>query len=137
MEDSLSKKLPLPVEEARKLLGPGDIHLRDICRAMNVAAVYRDGRLVFTGKSGDVDRAMAAVDRLRHELKVSGKLSDHSIGKALDFPTPHDSRKGRKDHSEDPRPGAVPAGDERHGHCIQHRARRYRKDVPCGGQGGE
>ncbi|MFO7951121.1 MAG: PhoH family protein [Candidatus Fermentibacteraceae bacterium] len=91
MEDSISRKLPLPVEEARKLLGPGDIHLREICRAMNVAAVYRDGRLVFTGGKTDVDRALATVDRLRHELRVSGKINDHSIRKALDFPAPHDA----------------------------------------------
>lgn len=91
MDESLSKQVSVPLEEARKLLGPGDTHLREICRAFGVAAVYRDGRLVFTGSKPDVERALASVDRLRHELESAGELSEQSLRKALDFPQKHDS----------------------------------------------
>jgi phosphate starvation-inducible PhoH-like protein len=91
MKETETRDVPLTEEQAKRLLGPGDANLRKICSALGVAAVYREGRLVFTGKRGAVSRALAVVERLRHEVLSNGSVSQQSLVKALDFPESHDS----------------------------------------------
>jgi phosphate starvation-inducible PhoH-like protein len=90
MKDKETKSLPLSAEQARRLLGPGDANLRKICSSLGVAAVYRNGSLVFTGEEGAVSRALAVVERLKHYIKSSKSVNEQSLEKALDFPDTHD-----------------------------------------------
>ncbi len=91
MQDhSKDEIINLSRESAAKLFGPGDSNLRYICRKLDVKAVYRDGRLNFSGSRSAVEKAKAVIVRLEHELKASGSLSDHSIDAALSFPKKHD-----------------------------------------------
>jgi phosphate starvation-inducible protein PhoH and related proteins len=80
----------LPRESAAKIFGTGDANLRNICRTLNVKAVYRDGSVFISGSERAVEKAIAVVERLEHELEVSGFLSDHSVDAALSFPDKHD-----------------------------------------------
>ncbi len=91
MQDhSLDKKINLSRESAAKIFGPGDANLRNICRTLDVKAVYRDGSLNLSGSRIAIEKAKAVIARLEHELKVSGSLSDHSVDSALSFPEKHD-----------------------------------------------
>ena len=91
MQDhSRESKKNLSREYAAKIFGPGDTNLRDICRKLDVKAVYRDGCLSFSGNGQSVERALAVIARLEHEIKAAGSLSDHSIDAALSFPEKHD-----------------------------------------------
>jgi len=82
--------IPLPAEEAGVIFGTGDGSLRVICQRLDVTATYRDGILTFQGSPTAVAKASAVISRLRHELTVSGALSDHSLEAALGFPDRHD-----------------------------------------------
>ncbi len=90
MKETETRAVPLSEEQAKRLLGPGDANLRKRCSGLGVAAVYREGSLVFTGKRGSVARALAVVERLRHEMASNGNVSKQSLMKALDFPGSHD-----------------------------------------------
>jgi phosphate starvation-inducible PhoH-like protein len=90
MKETETRAVSLTEEQAKRLLGPGDANLRKLCSALGVAAVYREGSLVFTGKRGAVARALAVVERLRLEITTNGKVSEQSLMKALDFPGSHD-----------------------------------------------
>ncbi len=72
------------------IFGTGDGNLRRICRKLEVKAVYRNGTLSLSGNRPSVDRAIAVIARLEHEIKASGSLSDHSIDAALSFPEKND-----------------------------------------------
>ncbi len=90
MKETETRAVPLSEEQAKRLLGPGDANLRKMCSILGVAAVYREGNLVFTGKRGSVAKALAVVERLRHEMASNGNVSKQSLMKALDFPGNHD-----------------------------------------------
>ena len=91
MQDhSKESKINLSRESAARIFGTGDTNLRYICRKLDVKAVYRDGSLSFSGNGPSVDRALAVIARLEHEINSSGSLSDHSIDAALSFPEKHD-----------------------------------------------
>lgn len=91
MKDSpVSTSLPLPRESASEIFGTGDRNLRNICRSLDVRAAYRDGTLNLSGGRSAVEKAVAVFSRLEHELRVSGKLSDHSVNAAMSFPDSHD-----------------------------------------------
>ncbi len=83
-------KILLPGESAAKIFGTGDINLRNICRSLDIKAVYRDGILNISGSKIAVKKAKAVIARLEHELNAAGLLSDHSIDAALSFPEKHD-----------------------------------------------
>lgn len=80
----------LPPGEAGLVLGPGDSWLRLVCSRLGVQAVYRDGRIVFTGEAAE--KAACVIDRLREDLAASGAVHEMTLYKALDFPAPCDSR---------------------------------------------
>ncbi|NLP05303.1 PhoH family protein [Candidatus Fermentibacteria bacterium] len=82
----------LPPEEAGLVLGPGDSWLRLVCSRLGVQAVYRDGRIVFTGEASAAEKAACVIDRLREDLAASGEVREMTLYKALDFPAPCDSR---------------------------------------------
>ncbi len=82
----------LPPEEAGLVLGPGDSWLRLICSRLGVQAVYRDGRIAFTGEASAAEKAACVVDRLREDLAATGEVREMTLYKALDFPAPCDSR---------------------------------------------
>ncbi len=86
MKKAESRRIPLTPDDAGKLLGPGDENLREICRVLGVAAVYREGNLVFTGPRESLDRAQAASERLMASIQASGKISRSALAKALEFP---------------------------------------------------
>jgi phosphate starvation-inducible PhoH-like protein len=90
MKDTETRAVSLPEEQAKRLLGPGDRNLRTLCSELGVAAVYRDGSLVFTGRPGSVARALAVVERLRLEITTNGNVSEQSLMKAMEFPGSHD-----------------------------------------------
>jgi phosphate starvation-inducible PhoH-like protein len=90
MRETETISVPLSEEQAKRLFGSKDANLRKMCSVLGVAAVYREGSLVFTGKRGSVARALAVVERLRHEITSNGNVSDQSLMKALDFPAGHD-----------------------------------------------
>ncbi len=90
MPDTSESGAPLSAEVAGKLFGPQDANLRKICEGLGISAVYRDGRLLLSGESAAVDRGMAVISRLRHEIEVSGGLSPHSLDAAMGFPDSHD-----------------------------------------------
>ena len=89
-DHSIDKKISLSKESASRIFGSGDNNLRNICRTLDVKAVYREGILHFSGSSSSVEKAKAVILRLEHELKTSSNLSDHSIDTALSFPEKHD-----------------------------------------------
>ncbi len=89
-DQSINEKINLSEHSAANIFGTGDINLRNICRSLNVKAIYRDGQLTITGSRKQTMKARAVILRLEHELKVSGSLSDHSIDTALSFPEEHD-----------------------------------------------
>ena len=68
------------------LLGPADENIREICRVLGVAAVYRDGNLVYTGSRENLDRAQAVTERLIASIQSNGRVSKSALGKALEFP---------------------------------------------------
>jgi phosphate starvation-inducible PhoH-like protein len=80
------RRIPVPPDDARHLLGSGDANLREICRALGVSAVYRDSTLIFSGTPRSLDRAQAAVERLLAEYRSCGKVSAGALVKALEFP---------------------------------------------------
>ncbi len=80
------RRIPVSPDDAQKLLGPGDGNLRDICRVLGVAAVYRDAILVYTGEKSALDRAQAVTERLVAEIQINGRISKSTLHKALDFP---------------------------------------------------
>ena len=80
------RRIPVSPEDAQKLLGAGDRNLREICRILGVAAVYRDASLVYTGESSALDRAQLVTERLVAEIQSSGRLSGSAFQKALEFP---------------------------------------------------
>ncbi len=80
------RRIPVSPEDAQKLLGPGDRNLREICRILGVAAVYRDASLVYTGERPALDRAQLVTERLVTEIRSSGRLSGSAFNKALEFP---------------------------------------------------
>ncbi len=86
MKNADSRRIPLTPEDAATLLGPGDGNLREICRALGVAAVYRNGHLVYTGPREALDRAQAATERLMASVQASGTISKSALAKALEFP---------------------------------------------------
>jgi phosphate starvation-inducible PhoH-like protein len=81
-----SRRIPVSPDDAAKVLGPGDGNLREICRVLGVAAVYRNASLVFTGERPALDRAQAVTERLVAEIQISGRVSKSALHKALDFP---------------------------------------------------
>lgn len=80
------RRIPVSPDDAQKLLGPGDGNLREICRVLGVAAVYRDAILVYTGEKSALDRAQAVTERLVAEIQINGRISKSTLHKALDFP---------------------------------------------------
>jgi len=86
MKKAESRRIPLAADDAGRLLGPGDENLREICRVLGVAAVYRDGYLVFTGQRESLDRAQAVSERLMASVQASGEISRSALAKALEFP---------------------------------------------------
>lgn len=86
MKESDSRRIPLTPDDARRLLGPGDENLREICRVLGVASVYRNGNLVYSGPRKSLDRAQAATERLMAEAQASGRISKSALAKALEFP---------------------------------------------------
>ncbi len=89
-DHSRESKIHLSRESAARIFGTGDCNLRYICRHLDVKAVYRDGSLNLSGSETSVEKALAVIARLEHEIKASGSLSDHSIDAALSFPEKHD-----------------------------------------------
>jgi len=87
---SIVKKINLSRESASKIFGTGDTNLRNICKTLDIKAVYRNGSLSLTGSSTAVEKGKAVITRLEHELKAARCLSDHSIDAALSFPEKHD-----------------------------------------------
>jgi phosphate starvation-inducible PhoH-like protein len=90
VRETETRAVPLTEDQAKRLLGPGDANLRKMCSALSVGAVYRDGKLVFSGSPGAVSRALSVVQRLRHDVTTNGNVSEQSLMKALDFPGDHD-----------------------------------------------
>lgn len=86
MKSAAGRRIPLPPEGARHILGPGDVHLREICRELGVSAVYRDSTLLLSGSPRSLDRAQAAVERLITELRSCGSVSSAAVTKAMEFP---------------------------------------------------
>lgn len=86
MKPSSSRRIPIPPEVARHILGPGDANLREICRELGVSAVYRDSTLVFSGSARALDKAQATVERLLAVMNSCGAVSASAVAKALDFP---------------------------------------------------
>ncbi len=86
MKKNESRRIPLTPDDAGKLLGPGDENLREICRELGVAAVYRNGSLVYTGSRQNLDRAQAATERLMACLQAHGGISRSALAKAIEFP---------------------------------------------------
>lgn len=86
MKPSSARRIPIPPEAARLILGPGDANLREICRELGVSAVYRDSTLVFNGSSRALDRAQATVERLISVLNSCGTVNASQVAKALEFP---------------------------------------------------
>lgn len=86
MKQSSGRRIPVAPEDARLILGPGDSHLREICRALGVSAVYRDSTLLFSGTPRALDKAQAAVERLLAEVRSCGFVSPSAVAKALEFP---------------------------------------------------
>lgn len=86
MKKADSRRIPLTSDDAGKLLGPGDGNLREICRVLGVAAVYRNGYLVYTGPRESLDRAQAATERLIASIQSNGRISRSTLAKALEFP---------------------------------------------------
>ncbi|MCK5786630.1 MAG: PhoH family protein [Candidatus Sabulitectum sp.] len=80
------RRIPVSPDDARKLLGPGDANLRDICRILGVAAVYRDASLIYTGEKTALDRAQSVTEKLVLEIQSSGRISKSTVQKALEFP---------------------------------------------------
>lgn len=80
------RRIPVSPDDAQKLLGPGDGNLREICRVLGVAAVYRDAILVYTGEKSALDKAQAVTERLVAEIQINGRISKSTLHKALDFP---------------------------------------------------
>lgn len=89
-DHSIDEKISLSRESASRIFGSGDSNLRNICRTLDVKAVYREGTLYFSGSTLSVAKAKAVILRLEHELKASSSLSDHSVDTALSFPEKHD-----------------------------------------------
>ncbi|MFO7626458.1 MAG: PhoH family protein [Candidatus Fermentibacteraceae bacterium] len=86
MKPATGRRIPLPPEDARHILGPGDVHLREICRELRVSAVFRDSTLVVSGSTRSLDRAQATVERLLSELRSCGSVSSAAVAKAMEFP---------------------------------------------------
>jgi len=86
MKQPDSLKVPVTADDARKLLGPGDGNLREICRELGVAAVYRNCYLIYTGEKSAINRAQAVTEKLISEIQASGRLSKSALRKALEFP---------------------------------------------------
>ncbi len=86
MKPSSARRIPIPPEAARLILGPGDANLREICRELGVSAVYRDSTLVFNGSARALDRAQATVERLISVLNSCGTVNASQVAKALEFP---------------------------------------------------
>jgi len=86
MKNADNRKIPLTSEDARRFLGSGDENLREICRVLGVAAVYRNGTLVFTGDRNSLDRAQTVTERLLAGMQSSGAVSKSLLAKALEFP---------------------------------------------------
>ena len=86
MKKAESRRIPLTPDDAGRLMGPGDENLREICRILGVAAVYRNGYLVYTGQRESLDRAQAATERLMASIQANGKISRSALAKALEFP---------------------------------------------------
>jgi len=83
--------ISLSGDAAAGIFGTGDSNLRNICTALDIKAVYRDGILNLSGTRESIKKAKAVFTRLQHELVVAGSLSDHSIDAALSFPEKHDT----------------------------------------------
>ena len=86
MKPAAGRRIPLPPEDARHILGPGDAHLREICRELGVSAVFRDSTLLLNGSPRALDRAQATIERLVSELRSCGSVSSAAVAKALEFP---------------------------------------------------
>lgn len=86
----IEAEIVLTKEIAARIFGTGDINLRNICRSLNIKAIYRNGCLNVSGSKESVEKAKAVIARLEHELKTNGILGDHSINAALSFPEKHD-----------------------------------------------
>jgi phosphate starvation-inducible protein PhoH and related proteins len=86
MKKPENRRIPVTQADAAVLLGPGDGNLREICRVLEVAAVYREGNLVYTGSRESLDRAQAATERLLASIRASGGISRGALAKALEFP---------------------------------------------------
>ena len=80
------RRIPVSPDDAQKLLGAGDANLRNICRVLGVAAVYRDANLIYTGERTALDRAQAVTERLIAEIQARGRVSKSALHKALEFP---------------------------------------------------
>lgn len=81
-----NRRVPVSPDNASKLLGAGDGNLREICRVLGVAAVYRDASLIYTGEKAALDRAQAVTERLIAEIQSTGRISGGALRKALEFP---------------------------------------------------
>jgi len=90
-DNALDAKISLSREYAAAIFGTGDSYLRKICKFLDIKASYRDGSLNVSGSRTAVEKAKIVINRLEHELEASGKLSNHSIDAALDFPEKHDA----------------------------------------------
>ena len=86
MKKPEKRKIPISPEDARKFLGSGDNHLREICRVLGIAAVYRDAHITYTGERTALDRAQAVTEKLINDIHTGGRVSKALLAKALDFP---------------------------------------------------
>lgn len=86
MKKPEKRKIPILPENARKFLGSADNHLREICRVLAVAAVYRDAHIIYTGERTALDRAQPVTEKLLGDIPAGGRISKALLTKALQFP---------------------------------------------------
>lgn len=86
MKKPEKRKIPISPENAQKFLGSNDNHLREICRVLGIAAVYRDAHIVYTGERAALDRAQAVTEKLINDIQTGGRISKALLTKALEFP---------------------------------------------------
>ena len=71
------------LDEARRLFGPHDAHLRAIRDALPVKLTFRDGVLSCEGDADHVARTIETIRGLRDELRRTGALSENDVIRTL------------------------------------------------------